>query len=105
MAGNGRPPTGSWPFHPVSHQSLLTDVANLTARNGRLRAYITRLERRLSEALGQAVWGASGLSAPPTSKDSPAKIGQLERSELAEREGDLAAARAANRDLMARLNS
>jgi transposase-like protein len=37
----------------VSRKSLLADVANLTARNGRLSAHITRLERRLSKALGQ----------------------------------------------------
>ncbi len=34
------------------------------ARNGRLAAHITRLERRLSEALGQTAWEASGLDAP-----------------------------------------
>ncbi|GGV67562.1 hypothetical protein GCM10010277_76350 [Streptomyces longisporoflavus] len=50
----------------VSRKLLLADVANLTARSGRLpvAAHITRLERRLSEAPGQTVWEASGLGEP-----------------------------------------
>lgn len=48
----------------VSRQSLLADVANLTARNNRLSAHITRLERRLSETLRPAAWEASDLGAP-----------------------------------------
>ncbi|MDQ0701098.1 hypothetical protein QF048_007625 [Streptomyces sp. W4I9-2] len=47
-----------------SAASRADEVANLMARNGRLAAHITRLERRLSEALGQTVWEASGLDAP-----------------------------------------
>ncbi|MGR6998755.1 hypothetical protein ACU686_12595 [Yinghuangia aomiensis] len=78
----------------VSRTSLLTDVANLTARNKRLAAHITRLERRLSEALGQAVWEASGLGAPADTDTLTRRTTELEqqildlRSELAERDED-----------------
>lgn len=81
-----------------------------TARNGRLSAYITRLERRLSEALGQAAWEASGLGAPADVETLTRRIGELEqqvlglRTELNERGEDLAAARAANRELMTQHN-
>jgi hypothetical protein len=50
----------------VSRKLLLADVANLPARKGRLAAQFTRLERRLSETLGQTAWEASGLGAPVT---------------------------------------
>ncbi|MER7750267.1 helix-turn-helix domain-containing protein [Streptomyces bacillaris] len=64
IARASQPPTGTTIGTQVSRESLLADVANLTARNVRLAAHITRLERRLSEALGQAAWEASGLGAP-----------------------------------------
>ncbi|MFJ7258523.1 hypothetical protein ACIQWV_40050 [Streptomyces sp. NPDC098085] len=94
----------------VSRKSLLADVANLTARNGRLSAHITRLERRLSATLGQAAWEASGLGAPADIETLTHRVTELEqqvldlRAELDERDEDLAAARAANRELMAQLN-
>ncbi|MEU3657905.1 hypothetical protein AB0E67_35215, partial [Streptomyces sp. NPDC032161] len=65
----------------LSRRSLLADVANLTARNGRLSAHITRLCQ--TGELEQQIL------------DLPA---ELERGE------DLAAARAANRELTAQLN-
>ncbi|MFI6730871.1 hypothetical protein NRF20_44145 [Streptomyces sp. R-74717] len=86
------------------------DVANLTARNGRLVAHITRLERRLSEALGQTAWKASGLGAPADVETLTRRTTELEqqildlRGKLAERDEDLEAARAANRELMAQVN-
>jgi chromosome segregation ATPase len=85
-------------------------AVRLTARNSRLSAHITRLERRLSEALGQAAWEASGLGAPADIETLTHRITELEqqvldlRAELAERDEDLTAARAANRELMAQLN-
>lgn len=94
----------------VSRQSLLADVANLTARNSRLSAHITRLERRLSEALGQAVWEASGLGAPADVETLTRRVAELEqqildlRAELTERDEDLTAARTANRELMTQVN-
>ncbi|ALM43543.1 hypothetical protein P405_17135 [Streptomyces sp. FR-008] len=90
---------------------MLADVANLTARNGRLSAHITRLERRLSENLGQAAWEASGLGAPTDVDTLTRQITQLEqqllvrREELSEQEGDLAAARSANRELMTQIDT
>lgn len=92
------------------HQVVLADVANLTARNSRLSAHITRLERRLSKILGQAAWEASGLGAPPDVKTLTHRVTELEqqildlRAELGERDVDLAAARVANRELMAQVN-
>lgn len=111
LARAGEPPPGATAGTQVSRQSLLADVANLTARNNRLSAHITRLERRLSEALGQAAWEASGLGAPADIETLTRRITELEqqildlRSELDERDEDLAAARTANRELMAQLNA
>ncbi|MCC9309596.1 helix-turn-helix domain-containing protein [Kitasatospora sp. RB6PN24] len=110
VARAGQPPPATTAGTQVSRKSLLADVANLTARNGRLSAQITRLERRLSQALGQAAWEASGLSTPADVETLTRRIGELEqqtldlRSEVAERDEGLAAARAANRELMAQLN-
>ncbi|MFC9595726.1 hypothetical protein ACFTUC_38765 [Streptomyces sp. NPDC056944] len=104
------PPPGTSTGTQVSRRSLLADVANLTARNGRLSAHITRLERRLSEALGQAAWEASGLGAPADVETLTRQVTELEQqvldlcAELAERDEDLTAARAANRELMAQVN-
>ncbi|MFD8421775.1 hypothetical protein [Streptomyces sp. NPDC059466] len=66
------PPPGTATGTQVSRKSLLADVANLTARNRRLSAHVARLERHLSEALGQTAWEASGLGARPTSRHSRA---------------------------------
>ncbi|MEU3190687.1 hypothetical protein ABZ686_08565 [Streptomyces sp. NPDC006992] len=110
LARASEPPPGTATGTQVSRQSLLADVANLTARNSRLSAHITRLERRLSEALGQAAWEASGLGAPADVETLTRRTTELEqqildlRGELAERDVDLEAARAANRELMAQVN-
>ncbi|MFF8604081.1 hypothetical protein ACF065_33825 [Streptomyces sp. NPDC015232] len=110
LALASEPPPGTATGTQVSRKSLLADVANLTARNGRLSAHITRLEQRLSETLGQAAWEASGLGAPADVETLTRQVTELQqhildlRSELAERGEDLAAARAANRELMAQLN-
>ncbi|MFF1546565.1 hypothetical protein [Streptomyces sp. NPDC058291] len=93
-----------------SAASRLADVANLTTRNGRLAAHITRLERCLSEALGRTAWEASGLGAPADIETLARRTTELEqqildlRGELAERDEDLEAARAANREPMAQVN-
>ncbi|MFH8342964.1 DUF6262 family protein [Streptomyces sp. AM6-12] len=110
LARAAEPPPGATAGTQVSRQSLLADVANLTARNSRLSAHITRLERRLSEALGQAVWEASGLGAQADVETLTRRIAELEqqildlRAELAERDEDLTAARAANRELTTQVN-
>ncbi|MEU3071647.1 hypothetical protein ABZ712_32950 [Streptomyces sp. NPDC006906] len=108
LARASEPPPGATVGTQVSRQSLLADVANLTARNSRLSAHITRLERRLSEALGQAAWEASGLGAPADIETLTRQVTELEQqildAELDERDEDLTAARAANRELTAQLN-
>ncbi|MET8765635.1 DUF6262 family protein [Streptomyces sp. NPDC004658] len=110
LARAAEPPPGTTASTQVSRQSLLADVANLTARNSRLSTHITRLERRLSETLGQAAWEASGLGAPTDVETLTRRVTELEqqildlRAELAERDEDLAAARAANRELITQVN-
>ncbi|MEU9116610.1 hypothetical protein AB0D04_33900 [Streptomyces sp. NPDC048483] len=110
IARAGRSPPGTTAGTRVSRKSPAADVANLTARNGRLSAPLTRLERRLSEALGQTAREASGLGAPADIETLTRRTTELEqqilgrRGELAERDEDLGAARAANRELMAQLN-
>lgn len=110
VARGAQPPDG--PAGPqVSRQSLLTDLANLTERNTRLARHVTRLEQRLSEAFGQEAWNATGLGPPGETGALQDKINHLEqevadlRCRLAERDDDLQAARATNRELMTQLNS
>ena len=70
-----------------------------------------QLEKRLSEMLGEQAWRATGLGAPTDIEQLQQRIVTLEqqivdlRLQLEERDQDLAAARAANRELMARLNT
>ena len=76
----------------------------------RLAARVRQLEQRLSEALGEQTWRESGLGTPADSDALNQKITHLEqqaidlRLQLEERDQDLAAARSANRELMAQLN-
>jgi hypothetical protein len=65
---------------------------------------------RLSEALGEQVWNETGLGDPTDIQQLQRRITELEqqavelRRQLSERDTELDAARAANRDLMTRLN-
>jgi hypothetical protein len=94
----------------ASKQSLLADLANLREQNQRLRKQNTDLTARLSEALGEEVFRASGIERSDDSEALRVRVGQLEqqvldlRQELEERTDDLNAARAANRDLMSLAN-
>jgi hypothetical protein len=96
----------------VSHQSLLADLANLRAHNERLRRQVTKLARRLSEALGEEVFRASGLGAAAADETEALRrrVAELEqtvedlRQQFQERAEELEAARATNRELMAQLN-
>jgi cell division protein FtsB len=94
----------------VSRQSLLADLANLRAHNERLRRQVTKLARRLSEALGEEVFRASGLGGPDDTEQLRRRAAELEhtvlelRQQLEERTEELDAARSANRELMAELN-
>ena len=95
----------------VTRASLHADLLAAGERATRLTARIRQLETRLSEALGEQAWHESGLGAPVDIDALNHKINHLEqqavdlRLQLDERDQDLAAARAANRELMAQLNT
>lgn len=95
---------------PVSRASLQADLANAQARNTRLVARIQQLEKRLSEALGEQIWRESGVGAPADFEELQRTISRLEQqtgdltASLEEREAELEAARAANRELTRALN-
>ena len=105
----GPPGAGTGPA--VTRASLQADLLAAHQRALRLTARIQQLETRLSEALGDQVWRESGLGAPADIDVLNHKIANLDqqvtglRLELDERDSELAAARAANRELMARLNA
>jgi hypothetical protein len=94
----------------VTRASLQADLLTAHERAVRLNARVRQLERRLSEALGEQAWRESGLGAPADIDALTARITQAEqeaadlRIQLADRDDELAAARAANRELMARIN-
>ena len=94
----------------MSRASLQADLLAAHERAIRLNARIRQLEQRLSEALGEQAWRESQLGAPADIDALGQKITHLEqqaadlRLRLEERDDELAAARAANRELMTRLN-
>ncbi|MEV6415663.1 hypothetical protein [Kribbella sp. NPDC051718] len=95
----------------TSVASLRADLLNIRAHNTRLQQHVRALEHRLPESLGQAVYRDSGLGAPDdirglqeTLTDREQQLLELRRK-LEEREDELAAARAANRELMTQLNT
>jgi len=95
----------------ASIASLRADLLNTRAQKSRLQQHIRTLENRLSEDLGTAAFRESGLGAPDDVRslqqalaDSQQQILELRRH-LEERTDDLAAARAANRELMTQLNT
>jgi hypothetical protein len=105
------PATGDGPGPAVTRASLHADLLAAGARAIRLTGRIRQLEVRLSETLGAQAWHESGLGVPADIDALNQKITHLEqqsvdlRLKLAERDQDLAAARAANRELMAQLNT
>jgi hypothetical protein len=105
------PPAASEGTGPaVTRASLQADLLAAHERALRLTARIRQLEKRLSEALGEQAWRESGLGAPADIDAMNHKITHLEqqaadlRLQLDERDQDLTAARAANRELMTRIN-
>ncbi len=105
------PATGDGAGPAVTRASLQADLLAAHERAIRLTARVRQLEHRLSEALGNQAWRESGLGTPADIDALNEKITHLEqqaadlRLQLEERDEDLAAARAANRELMARLNA
>lgn len=104
------PAAGDAPGPAVTRASLQADLLAAHERAARLNTRVRQLEKRLSEALGEQAWRQSGLGAPADIDELNHKITQLEqqaadlRIQLSERDDDLAAARSANRELMAHIN-
>jgi uncharacterized protein involved in exopolysaccharide biosynthesis len=91
-------------------RSLLADNANLRERNRRLEHHARGLEQRLSELLGTQISRRTGLGSPDDAAALREQADSLRqqildlRKTLEERDEELAAAREANRRLMAELN-
>lgn len=104
------PPAGTSTAAPVTRASLQADLLAAHERAARLAARIQHLEHRLSETLGEQAWRESGLGTPADIDALNQTITALEqqvldvRLQLEERDADLAAARDANRQLMAQIN-
>ena len=94
----------------VSRASLLADLANAQGQVVRQAARVRQLEKKLSELLGEQVWRATGLGAPADIDQLHRRITELEqqvvelRNQAEERDEELEAARAANRQLLTNLN-
>jgi len=95
----------------ASSASLQADLLNAQQRAARLAARVQQLESRLSALLGDHAWRETGLGAPAGIDALKQYNDTLEqqvtdlRLQLDERDQDLAAARAANRELMTQLNA
>jgi hypothetical protein len=102
-AGDGNGPT-------VTRASLQADLLAAGERAIRLNARARQLEKRLSEALGEQAWRECGLGHAPDPDQLRQQAADLQqqlidlRLKLEERDEELSAARAANRELMAQLN-
>ena len=109
-AAEAAPPAGDTAGPAVTRASLQADLLAAHERAIRLSTRVRQLEQRLSDALGEQAWRESGLGAPADIDALGQKITHLEqqaadlRLQLEERGDELAAARAANRELMTRLN-
>ena len=95
----------------VTRASLQADLLAAQERAVRLNARVQQLEKRLSEALGEQAWRASGLGQSPDLDQLREQATSLQqqniglRLTLEERDQELSAARSANRELMAQLNA
>jgi hypothetical protein len=104
------PPAGGTAGPVVSRASLQADLLAAHERAIRLSTRTRQLEQRLSDALGHQAWRESGLGAPADIDALHQKITHYEqqaadlRIQLTDRDDELAAARAANRELMTRIN-
>jgi hypothetical protein len=109
-AQQAEPATADGTGPTVTRASLQADLLAAHERAIHLNTRVHHLEKRLSEALGEQTWRESGLGAPADIDALNQKIAHLEqqvidlRLQVEERDEDLAAARATNRELMARIN-
>jgi hypothetical protein len=110
-AAEGTPASAGTATGPVvTRASLQADLLAAHERAVRLNTRVQHLEKRLSETLGQQVWRESGLGTPIDIDALQQRIAHFEqqvidlRLQLEERDEDLAAARATNRELMTRIN-
>lgn len=107
----GAEPPGDNNGPVVSRASLQADLANALDRGSRLAARVRHLETKLSELIGEEAWKDSGLGAPDDIEQLKRRINMLEQQmtdltgQLEERQDELQAARAANRQLISRLNT
>jgi hypothetical protein len=110
-AAAAQPPAAPCAGPVVTRASLQADLLAAQQRATRMAARTTHLETRLSALLGEHAWRESGLGAPDDVDQLKQQIVTLEqrvvdlRLQLEERDQDLAAARAANRELMAQINT
>ncbi|MGI8307008.1 DUF6262 family protein [Saccharopolyspora hattusasensis] len=110
-AADAQPPNTAAGAPAVSRASLQADLLAAQQRCARMAARAQHLETRLSALLGEQAWRESGLGAPDDIDQLNQRIVHLEqqvtdlRLQLEERDQDLTAARAANRELMARINA
>ena len=104
---NRPPPPGSGPA--VTRASLQADLLAAHQRCARMNARVQQLETRLSELLGEQAWRDPDSARPPTStapaRSPPRTASRRPAAPARERDEELAAARAANRELMTRLNA
>jgi len=105
------PPATSDRWPTVTRASLQADLLAAGERAIRLNTRVQQLEKRLSETLGEQAWRASGLGQSPDLDQLREQAAGLQqqniglRLTLEERDQELNAARAANRELMAQLNA
>lgn len=110
-AADAQPPATPDGGPAVTRASLQADLLAAQQRCIRMAARTQHLETRLSALLGEQAWRESGLGAPDDIDQLKQQIVKLEqhvvdlRLQLEERDQDLAAARAANREFMARINT
>ncbi|MBC6447333.1 DUF6262 family protein [Actinokineospora xionganensis] len=109
-AAQANPAIGEDGVPTVSRASLQADLANAHGQITRQAAHVRQLEKKLSELLGEHAWRESGLGAPADIDQLQRQITTLEQqvvelnAQLADRDQELDAARAANRELITNLN-
>ena len=111
VMAKAQPPASPAAGPAVSRASLIADLLAAHERAARLTPHNRQLQQRLSELLGEQAWQESGLGAPADIDALHQKITHLEqqvidlRLQLEERDQDLDAARAANRELITQINA